>query len=269
MKLRRLALVVLPTFAVVAVVACGDDETASPGNPDAGALPPRNDSSAPTDGATQQDAARPDANDAATCPIGFDATVTAAMKVTADDYLRLWVNGVLVDDKQTTWGTVDTVTVTLFRSPLRKNVIAVEARNAFNAGGYDRGLLVDLGFDAGADAGPDSGVPNVVTDPTWRIIGESTDGGIPDGGLPDGGAQGVAAWFAPTFDDSKWNAATDEGAHGMSPWGSVFGTSSARWLWSYDSAAAGSKPTNEIVYFRKGFFLDTKGVPRDTQPACP
>ena len=130
-------------------------------------------------------------------------------------------------------------------------------------------MLVDLAFDAGADAGPDGGLPNVVTDLTWRIVGELTDGGIPDGGLPDGGAAGVAAWFAPTFDDSKWNAPTDEGPHGMSPYGPVFGTSAARWLWSYDSSSAGTKPAEEHVYFRKTFYLDTTGAPSDTQPACP
>jgi hypothetical protein len=279
-----LALALLPVLPLALVMACGDEETpAGPAVPDGGAPTLRGvDSSAPIDGAgsadavgpvvdagmPDADAALPDA-DAAPCPIGFDETVTGQIKVTADDYLRLWVNGALVDDKQTTWGTIDTLTVTLFRSPQRKNVIAVEARNAQNAGGFDRGLIVDLGFDAGADGGPEGGIPSVVTDLTWKIEGETTDGGAPDGGFPDGSTPNVPAWFAPDFDDSAWHPPTDEGPHGMSPWGLVFGTSSARWLWSYDSSTAGSKPTNDLVYFRKVFYLDTNGIPKDTPPACP
>jgi hypothetical protein len=143
-------------------------------------------------------------------------------------------------------------------------VIAIEARNAANAAGYDRGLLVDLGVDAGTDAG----VPGIVSDLSWKIVGTETDGGLPDSGLPDGGMVGTLAWFDPTFDDSAWFAPTDEGAHGMAPWGNVFGTSSAHWLWSYDSAANGSKPQDDFVYFRKTFYLDLAGRPSDTPPGC-
>jgi len=277
-KPLRFALALAPVAALAVVVACGDDETPINVGLDGAVSFGIADASAPVDsGGSPTDAAPTEAGptdaggdaDAATCSIPEGATVTAEIKVNADDYLRLYVNGVLVDDKQTTWPTTDKVVVTLFRSPLRKNVIAVEARNAFNAGGFDRGFVADLGFDAGADAGPDSGVPNIVTDSSWRIIGDATDGGLPDGGLPDGGAAGVPAWFAPGFDDTGWFAPVDQGPHGMAPWGAVFGTSSARWLWSYDSSTAATKAAADVVYFRKAFYLDLAGVARDTPPACP
>lgn len=287
-----LALGALVPFAFL--YACQDDEGgASTLTPDASVafVPEDGGSGSPSDASsdagtdTGTDAsgdAAPDSGelaDASTtdaaapgCSIAFDATATAQIKVTADDYLKLWINGVLVDDKTTTWGTVDTKTVTLFRHPTRMNVIAIEAQNALNAGGFDRGLLVDMAgidVDAGVDAGPDGGTSGIVSDLSWKIIGSSTDGGLPDGGLPDGGAPNTPAWFEPTFDDAAWLGAVDEGPHGMSPWGAVFGTSDARWLWSYDSSAAVNKLAPETVYFRKVFYLDTAGNPSDTPLTCP
>jgi hypothetical protein len=255
-------------------VACGetDDPVSLPGTDasatDAGAVDATKDTSTPpSDGGTTVDASTTDTStpdtsvvDAAPCPIAFDAGVVATIKTTADDYLMMWFNGVLVDDKQTTWGTVDTTNVTLHLNPTRKNVIAVAARNAFNTSGFDRGLLAELSF--ASDAGADGGIPPIVTDTSWKMSPE------PDGGLPDGG-QGAAAWFDPAFDDSAWAAPFDEGAHGMAPWGNVFGTSSAHWLWSYNSSTASSKPTSEIVYFRKTFYMNTAGTPQNTPPTCP
>lgn len=273
MNRLRIALTIAWLAPVVVMNACAEDTAVIPETPD-GATPSigtdaaRDDAQGASNGGSAD--AQADAPDTGTdsCPIGQDDTVVATIKATADDYLRLWVNGKLVDDKTTTWGTVDTHNVNLFRHPSRKNVLAVEVRNAFNAGGYDRGLLVDLGFDAGPDAGPDGGVPGIVTDPTWKIIGTLTDGGLPDGGLSDGGSSGIVGWFDPAYDDSSWHAAVDEGPHGMSPWGSVFGTSNARWLWSYNSSLAGSKPAEEFVYFRRAFYLDVDGVPRDAPQTC-
>ncbi len=265
-----LALTLAAVLPAALVNACTDDSVVIPDTPDSGGAPsvdggPGIDARPVDPG---RDARAEDDSSGPVCPIDMNATVTATIKVTADDYLRLWVNGTLVDDKLTTWGTVDTRDVTLFRHPSRKNVIAVEARNAFNTGGYDRGLLLDLGFDAGADAAPDSGVPGIVTDPTWKIVGTHHDAGLPDGGLPDGSA-GAVGWFSPDFDDSAWFGPYDEGPHGMAPWGNVFGQSSARWLWSYDSSTAASKPADEFVYFRKTFYLDVGGAPSDTPPGCP
>lgn len=269
----RLALALASALPLVLVNACGEDTMFVPDAPDGASPRIVTDAGGGLDARVVTDAGNPDVHvdppDTGSCPIGMDETVRATVKVTADDFLRLWVNGELVDDKASTWGTVDTREVTLFRHPTRKNIIAVEGRNAFNTGGFDRGLLLDLGFDAGADAGMDGGIPGIVTDPTWKIIGTLTDGGLPDGGLPDGGTTGVVAWFAPDFDDSKWHDPVNEGPHGMSPWGPVFGTSKARWLWSYDSSIAPTKPADDLVYFRKVFYLDTAGVPSDTAPSCP
>lgn len=272
--MKRLSVAIALASALpLASLAC-EDESSAPGAgvPEAGHLVQLDATTTPDSPAEPSlDASVKDASgagDAGACPIGFDETVTATMKVTADDYLTLWVNGVLVVDKQSTWGTVENTTVTLFRHPSRKNVIAIEARNAFLAGGHDRGLLADLSIAAPA-AGDDAGVASVVTDVSWKIIGELTDGGLPASGLPDGGTPGVAPWFAPAFDDSGWRVPTDQGPHGMAPYGPVFGTSTARWLWSYDFAAAASKPVTELAYFRKAFYLRPDVTLSDAPPACP
>jgi hypothetical protein len=274
MHLRYVLFGLVSASTIVAIACSGSDDPLPLGAPDAAGYDAtaNYDSSSATDSSSTPDV-QPvdtgvDAKDSALpCPIDANATISASIKVTADDFLKLWVNGTLVDDKQTTWGTVDTKDITLFRSPLRKNVIAVEVRNAYNAGGLDRGLLVDLSFPT--DAGADSGIPAIVTDTSWKMVGTNQDGGVPDGGLPDGGSSGVVAWFDPAFVDTSWSAPTDEGAHGISPWGAVFGASSAHWLWSYDSATASSKPESEFVYFRKAIYFNMAGAPQGTPASCP
>lgn len=270
LRTKRFALLALIASSTTIAIACSDSD--SPGLfPDAGGFDAATFDVTPPDPIDEPDAeplgdgSAEDAHDAGTCSVPDGDTVSAQIKVTADDFLTLWVNGTLILDKTTTWGSVATENVTLFRSPKRKNVIAVEARNAYNQGGYDRGLLLDLSFPS--DAG-DAGVPNVVTDLSWKQIATHVDGGVPDAGLPDGDA-GVLAWFHPDFVDTAWALPVDQGGHGMSPWGSVFGTSSARWLWSYDSSIAVTKEVNERVYFRKTFYLDGDGFPRATPGDCP
>lgn len=292
----RLAFIVASSLLVPAIVeGCGEtDETAKAPTVDAGSLDAHVGNDATSDSPTTSgdsggsDAGTTDSStqdvvtiadtgtdvvDAGVCPIGIDDTVAATIKVTSDDFLKLYVNGVLVDDKTTTWGTVDTIPVTLFRHPSRKNVIAVAARNAYNQGGLDRGLLADMtvsfasadaGADASADAGGDAGAPvQIVTDTSWKVEGEPADAGVPaaDAGAPD--------WTGLTFDDSAWSAPFDEGAHGISPWGSVFGTSSAHWLWFYDPAAASSKPANETMYARKTIYFTKSATAADAPSACP
>jgi hypothetical protein len=274
MKVHRRATFLVGCSLALAIpllsqLGCEDDQAANQAPAPSGTLPGLD--AAPTSTTPpvppQQDAGGN--ADAGHCSIGADDTISATLKITADDYLTLWVNGVLIDDKTSTWGTVDTKTVTLFRNPSKKNVIAVDALNAANQGGLDRGLLAELSLGADAGTTADGGVVALVTDTSWRIAPSAPDGGVLDGGLPDGGVPGVTPWFATAFDDASWVASTDEGAQGVAPWGNVFGTSTAHWLWSYDSSTAVSKPETEHVYFRRSFYLSVAGTPQDTASSCP
>jgi hypothetical protein len=257
------------SMPLVSLLGCDDSSPATP----AVNLPGTGFDAAPaptttSPGPSPEDAGEDAADAGVRCSIGIDDMITASIRITADDHLTLWVNGQLVDDKTTTWGTVDTKTVTLFRHPSKKNVIAVDGTNAFNQAGIDRGLLAELSFGPDAGTTADGGTIELVTDTAWKISWSSPDGGVPDGGLPDGGVAGVAAWFDPAFNDSSWLPAFDEGAHGIGPWGNVFGTSSAHWLWGYDSSSDPSKPTNEDVYFRRTFYVSAAGTPQDAAGSC-
>ena len=75
---------------------------------------------------------------------------------------------------------------------------------------------------------------------------------------------------ASSFDDSHWAFAVDEGPHGMAPYGVLLGTSTARWIWSYDSnLPINEKPSIEPAYFRKTFFVWADGTPHPTPGPCP
>lgn len=181
------------------------------------------------------------------CPFAMDATVSGTLKITTDDHFRLYVNGVLIDETQRLWSSPQTYTVNVFRHPSRKNVLAVDGLNNAEIDGLDRGVIVDLSFDAGA--GPES----VLSDATWKLSTTL-----------------VANWFEVDFVDTAWVAATDEGPHGITPYGNILGTSSARWLWSYDSnVPAASKPTMEQVWVRKTFYVGASGTVSSTPTACP
>jgi hypothetical protein len=187
------------------------------------------------------------AGGAPSCTIATNATVSGTLKITADDYFRLYVNGALIDETQRLWTSPQTYTVSVFRHPSRKNVIAVDVLNAAEIDGLDRGVVVDLSFDAGA------GAQSVLSDATWKLSPTL-----------------VASWFDVAFVDTAWVAATDEGAHGISPYGHILGTSSARWIWSYDSAISATlKPTTEQVWVRKTFYVDESGRVGEAPTACP
>jgi hypothetical protein len=80
----------------------------------------------------------------------------------------------------------------------------------------------------------------------------------------------AAGWFDVAFQDAAWSPAIDEGPHGMAPWGAVLGTSSARWIWSFDAnTPAAQKDAQETVYLRKTFYLDLAGAPTGAPGACP
>lgn len=252
--------VVAAALAVAVAAACSDDPTApaAPATPEPSPLPDAAPPSTPPpalpDAAPPAEDAAPDA-ELPPCPVPEDATVAATLRVTTDDHFKVWVNGVLVDDAVRFWSQPQTYAVTLFRSPKKKNVLAIEGINAFNQGGLDRGVLADLVVaapDGGApDAGDGGAVFALVTDTTWKLSKTVAEG-----------------WTGLAFDDAAWVAPTDEGAHGISPWGAVFGASTARWIWSYDSATAVDKPQNESIHLRRGFWFDASGAVANAPGAC-
>jgi alpha-L-rhamnosidase len=170
------------------------------------------------------------------------------LKITADDNYRLYVNGTLIDETPRLWSSPQTYTVTLFRNPTRKNVLAVEGINTAEISGLDRGIIADLSFDAGG------GAQSVLTDTTWKLSTTL-----------------VTDWFTVAFNDAAWVAATDEGAHGIVPYNMVLGTSSARWIWAYDASGDASTKTDppESVWVRKSFYVNLAGAVTSTPNACP
>ena len=182
------------------------------------------------------------------CAIASDATVSGTLKITADDNYRLFVNGTLIDETPRLWSSPQTYTVTLYRNPTRKNVLAVEGINTAEISGLDRGIIADLSFDAGG------GAQSVLTDTTWKLSTTL-----------------VTDWFTVAFNDAAWVAPIDEGAHGIPPYNAVLGTSSARWIWAYDASGDASTKTDppESVWVRKSFYVNLAGAVTSTPNTCP
>lgn len=193
----------------------------------------------PDSGALEPDAGGPP------CPFTLDSTVTATLRVSADDDRRVLVNEVMVDDlvPSRTWHTVSTRTVTLFRHPARANVIAADVRNYQRIGGYDRGLLLDVSALAG---------DRLVTDARWRVSTSS-----------------AAGWTTAAFDDSAWSTATAQMQHPGGPYGALFGTTTAWWIWLYDSSTAANKPITEGMFARRIFYIQADGSYADAPGVCP
>jgi hypothetical protein len=193
------------------------------------------------------------------CGIPVDATFQATLRFTADNERLVYVNGAVVeDDPALGWPTVSALTVKLHRNPRVANVIAIRGRNTSSQGGADRGVVVELSSLAAADAGADDAGSAVllVSDTQWRVSGSAGDAGL--------------AWTEVAYDDTAWAPATDQGPNGMSPWGAVLGATTApRWLWSYDSATAATKPDQEDAYFRRTFYVSFDGQVQSTPGACP
>jgi hypothetical protein len=232
---------------VLIVAACGSPRDRAPPDLDA-QLPDRSGLDAGPGDAGTLEASMVDPGPQTTCTIGVDATVSGTFKISVDDTFKLYVNGTLVQDFAGGWTIPQTDTVTLFRHPSKKNVIAIEAANVANAAGLDRVVVADLVFDAG------SGEQHVVTDATWQRA---------PGGLE-------TSWMTPDFAEAGWVPATVEGTHGDPPYGAILGTSTAKYIWSYDSGPIDvmAKPTAETVYFRKSFYLSLAGAVADAPEAC-
>jgi hypothetical protein len=185
--------------------------------------------------------------------IPMTATLTSHLKITADNECEVFVNGTSVG-MTTNWGAAVTIDVSLYVHPGRKNVIAVRGTNTSSQGGNDRGIIGELTVDA------DGGVaPLVVTNASWR-----TAKTVPD--VDAGGSN----WTAVDYDDSAWSAATEIASNGDGPWGAVFGTSVAKWIWSATvPASTADKPDLETAYARRTFYFSLDGTTIGGTPACP
>ena len=183
------------------------------------------------------------------------ATLTSHLRITADNECEVFVNGTSVG-MTANWGSAVTIDVTLYVHPGRKNVIAVRGTNTSSQGGNDRGIIGQLTVDS------DGGVASlVITDASWR-----TSMSVPD---VDAGA-GAADWTALNFDDSAWSVATEIASNGDPPWGAVFGTSAAKWIWSAPIPSDPSaKPNLETAYARRTFYFSLDGGSIASTPACP
>jgi hypothetical protein len=177
-----------------------------------------------------------------------DATLTAHLKITADNECEVFVNGTSVGTTNN-WGAGVTIDVGLFVHPGRKNAIAVRGTNTSSQGGNDRGIIGELTIDS------DAGVAAlVVTDAAWRVSA----------------TEPAASWTSPDFDDSTWTFATEVAAHGDGPWGSVLTTTGAKWIWSAPVPASTSdKPNLETTWARRTFYFDFDGTTLQGQPGCP
>jgi hypothetical protein len=180
--------------------------------------------------------------------IDRDATFTANVRITADNECEVFVNGASIGTTNN-WGVAVTLDVSLHLHPSQKNVIAVRATNTSSQAGPDRGIIGVV------SAVLDGGVRElVVTDGTWRTSKVSPEAG---------------AWTGVDYDDSDWAFATVVANHGQGPWGTPFGTTDAKWIWSdvipNDTA---NKPNLETAYARKDFYfaLDAGGV--TDKPTC-
>lgn len=251
----------LTTAGALSLFSCGGSDSSSP----------RGTRDAATDRSSERDArddvsvvpedagsdVREDAADASLdaieelppCLVSPDASFTAKLRVTADDYISIWFNGEFVAAPTSLWGALKEYDVQVFLSPGRRNVIAVEARNEWKQNGYDRGAIVELEYTV-ADTSR-----FVNSDITWKVSAAIEDGGT--------------AWTALDFDDSTWANAVSLGASGIAPWGPVVFNTTAEWVWSYvpDQPAA-DKVERETIWLRKVFYMDESGVASSDAGRC-
>jgi hypothetical protein len=245
-------------LAAIPFIACTDSASTTPGPSgiDSGAVTDH-DAAVAGDGASSVDSGPPpidagpaDVTPPPPCPIGIDETITASVAITVDDYRKVYVNGALIADINHQWTTPTAHEVKLFRHPSKKNVIAVEGRNASSITGLDRGILVDVTWPAPDDAG----LRHVRSDSTWRVSDTLAVG-----------------WFDVAFADAAFVGAVEEGKNGVAPWGNVaIVDPDAKWIWTYDSNKDVSlKKNDETVYARKELYLDKTGDVATTPGACP
>ncbi|PPQ96202.1 hypothetical protein CVT26_005607 [Gymnopilus dilepis] len=128
-------------------------------------------------------------------PAGKTA-IAAIAYITADDLYDLYIQGQLIGSGQT-WTSAQTY-VTKFQSPLSQIVLAVNGTNT----GAQAGLIAAVQLvTTDAQCSP---ITSVVTNSGWKF---STS-------FPTN-------WQSPTFDDSTWKFAVNEGPYGVAPWGKI------------------------------------------------
>lgn len=254
----RFSIACLALFAGNSVACGGSTTTDAPADSgvDSAVVDARNDTTTTADTAVPQDTASPDtaASDtgapveaAPPCGVAATATVQATLRLTADNERKVYVNGFLLDDAPHSWGDARSYDVTLFLHPKKLNVIAVEGINTSSQGGHDRGILAVL--SSSSDAGTTF---SLVSDASWKISPTL-----------------VADWFALTTPDASWAAAFEQAPNGASPWGTVSGIpTTAKWIWTYDSSTATTKPDNEHVYARRSFYFGIDGALSATPSTC-
>jgi hypothetical protein len=179
--------------------------------------------------------------------IAPDATLTAHLRITADNTCEVFVNGVSVGSTDN-WAVAVTIDVSLFVYPGRPNLVAVRATNTSSQNGNDRGLIGQLTVSSG-----DTVAALVVTDSSWRVS-----------------ATEEAGWTDLTFDDTSWRRASEIANEGDPPWGEVLSTSSAKWIWSdLVPTSTTDKPNLETAYARRTFYFSVDGTSIESTPACP
>lgn len=179
--------------------------------------------------------------------IESDATITAHLRITADNECEVFVNGSSVGTTSN-WGAAVTIDVSLFLYPGKLNVVAVEGTNTSSQGGNDRGIIGALTVDG--ESGPEE---LVVTNASWLVSDTEQTG-----------------WTSLEFDDSDWALATEVANDGDSPWGAVLGSSTAKWIWwTPIPVAVEDKPNLETTYARKSFFFSVDGKTLSDDASCP
>ncbi len=121
--------------------------------------------------------------------------VNAPLMVTADDSVRVWINGRRVgvgQPEMRNWRTVNYHLVAALLRPGR-NILALEATGKRGVAGVMATLRISL---------RDGTVLDVVTDNTWKTSPALADD----------------SWRHPDYDDTNWTHATAHAAFGEAPW---------------------------------------------------
>jgi len=137
--------------------------------------------------------------------------------ITADNEVLLYIDG--VESEINRLGTAKDWTQTkVAKLPRGSRVIAVKVTDS----GVAAGLLASATEDY------------LVTDENWLCSDVE-----------------VAGWNQPNFDDSKWVKATNEGTHGVAPWGTRPQISkNAKWIWNKDTKADTASNIKRVLFFR-------------------
>lgn len=183
------------------------------------------------------------------CGIGYDETVTAKLRISADDQFALYAQGVFIEEPKADWTVVHAYPITLYRHPERRNTLAVRASNVFKVNGRDRGLVLALSVPSVGALDPQT----LYSDAAWRASPSASPG-----------------WEKPDTLPNGWPSAVTQAGDGAPPWGTVIDDPKAQWLWTYDSnQPIEAKIEKETNYFRRDFYFTVDGKLTDKAVTCP